>query len=125
MIEVVINYNTEKGMYGAYEPSTNTCMLSANITEAIAYLEKFLQEAKLLEGSLMESNNIYYHLDSATMHAIAENNIALMKRLSTAPSGFMMSEKKMAVQPKEKRKPGSGMFSKSGFGNSYKKFGNA
>jgi hypothetical protein len=135
MIEIVIKYDIDKNTFGIYEPSTNTYMISANLSEGLVGLERFLIDTKLIEKGLLDSTNITYHLDSYSMKAIIESNVALMKRLNSAPSGFMISQQKFggnnlkqSFDNTKKQKgsytsSGSGKsFSKTGFKNSYKKF---
>ena len=44
MIEIVINYDESRKEYKIYEPSTDTLMVSSNLTEALTILNKFLLE---------------------------------------------------------------------------------
>lgn len=130
MIEIVIKYNDDKQMYGIYEPSTNTYMLSGSLSEGLVYLEQFLTDSKMISESLLDSN-VSYHLDSKSMKAIVENNTALMKRLNTAPSGFMISQQRFgggssqgnSTSSQKSFGKSSGTFSNSKFKDSYKKFG--
>lgn len=134
MIDIVINYNKEKQMYGIYESSTDTYMLSANLSEGLVYLEKFLKDTKLINTGLLESTNISYNLDSYSMKAMIESNVALMKRLNSAPSGFMISQQKFGgsnIQQKQKQQTSQNNkghfgkrtgFTNSKFKESYKKF---
>ena len=121
-------------MFGVYEPTTNTYMLSANPSEALVYLEKFLKESQMISTGLLECNDISYHLDSYSMKAMIESNVALMKRLNSAPSGFTISTQRFGGSSSgdgnKKKKDsgkgdwkGGGSFSKGSFRGSYKKFG--
>lgn len=129
MIEIVIKYNEDKQMYGVYEPSTNTYMLSGSLSEGLVYLEQFLVDAKMIGSSLLDSD-VSYHLDSKSMKAMIESNTALMKRLNTAPSGFMLSQQRFGGSTSTSQKSssstfgkGSATFSNSKFKDSYRKFG--
>ena len=132
MIEIVINYDQNKQMYGVYEPTTNTYILSANLSEALVYLEKFLKDSQMITSSLLDCTEISYHLDSYSMKSMIESNVALMKRLSGAPSGFTVSQQRFGgtsnLPNKNNNKgfsnKGGSTFSNSGFKSSYKKFGN-
>lgn len=139
MIEIVICYDQDKQVYKIYEPSTDSLMVSANLTEALVVLNKFLHEQGLSNEDLLECDNISYHIDSKTMKSIIKGNLTLIKRLQTAPSGFMMSAQKFgatstsggsqnsATDFKGKGKSGkggSGSFNgATGFKQSFKKFG--
>lgn len=135
MIEIVIAYDQDKQVYKIYEPSTDSLMVSANLTEALVVLNKFLKDQGLSDKDLLECDNISYHLDSATMKSVIEGNLTLIKRLQSAPSGFMKSAQKFgstttttsSAPPKDmgkKKKSGSSGFSGAlGFQKSYKKFG--
>lgn len=129
MIEIVIKYNEDKQMYGVYEPSTNTYMLSGSLSEGLVYLEQFLVDAKMIGSSLLDSD-VSYHLDSKSMKAMIESNTALMKRLNTAPSGFMLSQQRFGGSTSTSQKSSSSTFGKGGatfsnskFKDSYRKFG--
>jgi hypothetical protein len=142
MIEVVINYSEEKKVYQVYEPSTKTLLVSDNISQALVGLSKFLQDQGLEKVDILGTSDITYHLDSATMKAIIESNMALIKRLSKAPTGFMMSDKKFGgsgggLQKKSNSDKGNfqsngfkaskkytGTFGHGAFAGAKKKFGN-
>jgi hypothetical protein len=114
-------------------------MISANLSEGLVYLEKFLKDSKLIGKGLLDTDEITYHLDSMSMKNMIESNVNLMKRLNNAPSGFMMSQQKFGGGSsmssgsskdkggyKSKTKGssfGKPTFSHSGFKASFKKFG--
>ena len=76
-------------------------MASSNLTEALYLLNKFIESSGLSNiPNILECPNISYHLDSATMKAMIESNIALIKRLQTAPSGFTQSNRKFGGEIK-------------------------
>ena len=144
MIEVLINYVPEKKCFGVYEPSSDTIMYSGNLGEALVSLSKFLQDSGMISTDILNSDDISYHIDSATMKGIVESNVNLMKRLNTAPSGFMISSQKFGSSvtqnnkkdnnsgeqnnnkfgdKKRKNFSNSGYSGNSGFKSSFKKFG--
>jgi hypothetical protein len=69
---------------------------------------------------------------------MVSSNVSLLKRLNTAPSGFMISSQRFGIQQnnsqnnqkgdlkdyKKKYNRSTGTFSKSSFNTSNKKFGN-
>jgi hypothetical protein len=129
MIEVVINYDKEKNIYKIYEPTTDTIIASSNVSEALVNLSKFLLDSKLIEKDILNSDDITYHIDSYTMREIVENNVALMKRLNTAPSGFTISTQRFggsSVRPKKKdfnnNKKSYDKGSSSSFSKKYNRF---
>ena len=85
----------------------------------------------MIVGSILDYGEISYHIDSATMKAMIESNVNLMKRLNSAPSGFTRASQKFGGSSGGTRKESngkgfkrsSGSFSKSGFNETYKKFG--
>lgn len=97
MVEVLINYFPEKKCFGVYEPSSDTLMFAENLSEALVQLSAFLKDSGMINADILSSNDISYHLDSATMKGIVESNVNLMKRLSTAPSGFMISSQRFGT----------------------------
>lgn len=136
MIEIVINFDNRVGLYKIYEPTTDTLMGSANLTEALFILNKFLTEGGMIKSDLLSSGEISYHLDSATMQEIIKGNVALLKQLKSGPSGFTRSSQKFGSSPQPRReekgeyksksnkKGGAGGFQgATGFGNSARKFG--
>lgn len=122
MIEVLINYLPDKDCYGVYEPSTDTLMVASNLSEALVSLSKFLKDSGMISGDILSSDNISYHLDSRSMKGIVESNVNLLKRLSNAPSGFMISSQRFgsSLTSSQNKKDGT---SESGFRNN-NKFGN-
>ena len=138
MINVVIGFDKEQGMYKVYEPTTDTLLITSSLSESFIKLSEFLNQKGMIPGDILGSDCIQYHIDSSTFLAMIESNVALLKRLNTAPSGFMISGQRFGQSStqsspsnkswdggKSKRKKigGGGTFSKSGFKNSYKKFG--
>lgn len=136
MIEIVIKYDPIKQMYLIYEQSTDTLMASANLSEAICILNKFLVDSGMITEDLLHSHKVSYHLDSQTMISIIEGNLNLIKQLQSGPGSFVRSSQKFgASQPsgKDTTKPNSdsskkgkskgGFQSATGFNGAYKKFG--
>ena len=148
MIEILIKYMPDKECFGVYEPTSNTLMVAGNISEALVSLSNFLKDSNMIDKDILSSTDISYHLDSYTMKAIVESNVNLMKRLSNAPSGFMISSQRFgsSLTSQNKKDNNAGEFSKntkfggksfggkknsgfssfsgnSNFGSSYKKFG--
>lgn len=141
MVEIVINYDPAQDEYKIYEPTTDTLLLSKNLTEALVNLSLFLQSTGMITTDLLGSPDITYHLDSYTLKGMVESNVALLKKLKTAPSGFMISNQRFGGNtgggPKKSGDSGFGKkdsgrgtsrrsssFSgKSGFKTANKKFG--
>ena len=125
MIEVVINYSQEDQQYKVYEPTTDTLLVSSSLTEALINLSNFLIQSGLTQTDILSYPEISYHLDSYTLKAMVESNVNLLKRLQTAPSGFMISTQKfggstVGFKKKDKQPQGDG-FKNSGFSKAYKK----
>lgn len=145
MIEIVVNYDKNRKLFIVYEPTTETLFLTASLGESFLKLSQFLKEQGMIESDILQTDNISYHIDSATFFAMVESNVNLLKRLSQAPSGFTISSQRFGVNPSSgnnslgtnniqkgsstssfgtsKKKKSTGTFSKSGFKNSNKKFG--
>ena len=143
MIDVVVGFDQEQGMYKIYEPTTDTLFVTTNLGDSFLKLSEFLKEQGMIPSDILASNDIRYHIDSSTFIAMVESNVNLMKRLSQSPSSFMISDKKFGqptgqlrdqIQQKKQNnnykgktnkrtKFKSGNFSKSSFGDSYRKFG--
>ena len=139
MIEIVIKFDSTKNEYLVYEPTTETLLVTTNLTEALLNLNKFLMDSHMIGTDIIDCSNISYHIDSATMKAIIEGNLQLIKRLRNAPSGFMMSSQRFgqttqsnkqsnnqqSSQSGKKNKRSRGGFSGAkGFNDAYRKFGN-
>ena len=89
----------------------------------------------MISNDILTSDDITYHIDSATFFALIESNINLLKRLNSAPSGFTISTQKFGGSGQNQKKESNkkdyrnernrfgGTFSKSSFNQSYKKFG--
>lgn len=133
-------------MYKIYEPTTDTLFVTASLGDSFLKLSEFLKEQGMIPEDILKSDNIRYHIDSSTFIAMVESNVNLMKRLSQGPSSFMISDKRFGQSqslqqqiqqkkqkdgynnykgkaPKRATKFKSGNFSKSSFGDSYRKFG--
>lgn len=144
MIEIVINYDKNRKLFIVYEPTTETLFLTASLGESFLKLSQFLKEKGMIESDILQTDNISYHIDSASFIAMVESNANLLKRLSQAPSGFTISSQRFGVSPSSgnnssgtniqkgsstggfgtsTKKKSTGTFSKSGFKNSNKKFG--
>ena len=61
MIEVVINYDPTQKIFKIYEPSTDSLMVSSNLTEALVTLNQFLLDSGLTNTDLLNSPDISYH----------------------------------------------------------------
>lgn len=125
MIEVVINYSEIDQNFKVYEPTTDTLLISASLTEALVNLSAFLAQQGMIQGDILSYSEISYHIDSYTMKAMIESNVALMKRLQTAPSGFMISSQKFGgsgtmVSSSRKQQKGDNGFERNGFTKAYK-----
>lgn len=117
MVEIVINFNKDNQNFQVYEPTTDTLLVSSNLTEALVNLSIFLNSSGLIQGDILDYSEISYHLDSYTVKSMVESNVNLMKRLQTAPSGFTISNQRFGGT--------SGLLSSKktnsvGFSNSYK-----
>lgn len=147
MINVVINYDSQRKEYKLYEPTTDTIIITANLSETFIKLSEFLTNAGLISGGdILNTDQVTYHLDSGTLISMVESNVNLMKRLTTqAPSIFTASALKFGSsssaqnQQKQKQdyskgkggkgdyqqpmKSSGGVFSKSSFKTTNKKFG--
>lgn len=128
MIEIVINYDKEKDLYKIYEPKSDTILVTSTLSESLLKLNEFLINEGMITGDLLSAENISYHFDSLTMAAMIKSNVSLLKRLSTAQSGFTSSAQKFGISNNssnnlsqlnsKKWKNFGGAFKKS-----YKKFG--
>lgn len=156
MIDVVINYDKAKKEYRLYEPTTDTIIITSNLSETFIKLSELLVSTGMIpDGDILNTNLVTYHLDSGTLISMVESNVNLLKRLTQqAPSIFtsaarkfggvsasnsLLSSSQSSFQKKndynnrEDKKSGgnnnstllksSGVFSKSSFKSSQKKFG--
>lgn len=141
MIDVVIGFDKEKGEFNLYEPTTDTLLITTSLGELFIKFDEFLKLNGLIQGAdILNTAEINYHIDSATFIAMVSSNASLLKRLNTAPSGFMISSQRFGIQNnnfqnnnnqkgdfkdyKKKYNRSTGTFSKSSFNSSNKKFGN-
>ena len=97
MIEVVINYDSEKGLYKVYEPTSDTILATSSLGESLLKLSHFLVDSGMIQTDILHSNDITYHFDSASMMALMESNVGLLKRLNDAPSGFENSSRRFGM----------------------------
>lgn len=157
MIDVVINYDKAKKEYRLYEPTTDTIIITSNLSETFIKLSELLVSTGMIpDGDILNTNLVTYHLDSGTLISMVESNVNLLKRLTQqAPSIFtsaarkfggvsasnsLLSSSQSSFQKKndynnretDKKSynnnnstllKSSGVFSKSSFKSSQKKFG--
>lgn len=142
MIQIVINYSPAEQSYKIYEPTTQNLILSTVLSEGLVLLSKFLQEQGMIEGDILTTTEeISYHLDSASLGAMIKSNVDLLKRLKSAPSGFQTASQRFggSLSGSAKKDPGEGNYKAdgkkkyrgsggfsgaTGFQSAYKKFGN-
>lgn len=94
MIEIVIKYDEAKQQFLVYEPTTNTVLVSTNLTESLIKLNDFLKKSGLSQCDILGSSDISYHIDSMVMRTIVEGNVNLLKRLNQAPGSFTISNQR-------------------------------
>jgi hypothetical protein len=124
MIEVVINYDKTKKEFKIYESSTETLMISANLTEGLVTLNEFLRNHYLIKEDILQEKNIIYHIDGTTMIEIVMSNIALLKQLKNmAPSSFQISTSKFGTTKSAPPVPGFGLGESKLASNTGKGFG--
>ena len=136
MIEIVINYDQGLGLFKLYEPQTDTLLMTSGLGDLFIQISDVLKERGLIAADIFSQADVMYHVDSLTILALIENNVNLLKRLNTAPSGFTVSSQRFGVSQQQsqqsngnnnysgkKRKAGQGVFKNSAFRNSNKKFG--
>lgn len=135
MIDVVINFDSERKEFKLYEPTTDTLLITTSLGETFAKLDEFLKDRGLIASNILSTVDINYHIDSPTFIAMVKSNADLLKRLNNAPSGFMISSNRFGIsqgqsslsdsyKEKGRGKRKSATFSKTSFNNSNKKFGN-
>lgn len=139
MIEIVINYDKDSKMFKIYEPTSDTLLVTSNLSESFIKLSEFLKTSGMISTDILTSDDISYHLDSATFIAMVESNVTLLKRLAQAPSVFTNSSQKFGKSLTSSNFQGGGdskkkkdysfkgnrsFFSKTSFKSSSKKFGN-
>lgn len=107
MIEVVINYDKKSKDFKIYESSTETLMISSNLTEGLVTLNEFLRNHYLIKDDILQEKDITYHLDGSTMIEIIQSNVNLLKQLKNlAPSSFQISTSKFGITKQAAPVPG-------------------
>lgn len=110
MIEIVINYDKVKKEYKIYESSTETLMISGDLTQGLVTLNDFLRNHYLIKEDILQEKDIIYHLDGTTMIEIIMSNVNLLKQLKNlAPSSFQISTSKFGTTKTSAPVPGFGI----------------
>lgn len=140
MIDIVINFDKDSGFYKVYEKGTDTLLITKNLTEALVGISNHLSTNGLIQGDIINTGNINYHLDSESMINIIKSNVELLKKLQSGPSAFTIANQRFggtgkslsSTPPPVSNKTNKGMgnkqkrigkFSgKSSFDSGYKKF---
>lgn len=121
-MDIVINYDPNTKEYKIYEPTTDSMIISMNLTEGLVNLNLFLKTSGLIpeDSDILLSKEIGYHLDSETFVAMIQSNVELLKKLQNGPSEFKKSAGKFGLPstsqkyvPKAKRLDGFGGQGKS------------
>ena len=117
-MDIVINYDPTTKEYKLYEPSTDSLILSTNLTEGLVNLNEFLKSSGLVSEDILNSADIGYHLDSETFIAMIKSNVDLLKRIQSGPSEFKKSAGKFGLsQSQGSYVPKSKRYNSSGFGD--------
>jgi hypothetical protein len=94
MVEIVIKFDPDKEMFNVYEPTSDTLLITNSLSESLLKLNDFLKSEKFIKDDLLNTAEVSYHIDSYTMSTMIRSNANLLKRLSTANSGFTVSTQK-------------------------------
>ena len=114
-MDIVINYDPNTKEYKIYEPTTDSMIISLNLTEGLVNLNLFLKSSNLIpeDSDILLSKDIGYHLDSETFITMVQSNVELLKKLQNGPSEFKKSAGKFGLPsashgytPKSKRLDG-------------------
>lgn len=139
-MDIVINYDQDSNQFKVYEPTTDTVIITTNLTLALINLSNFLINQGL--SDILNCPDVNYHLDSYTMKVMIESNVSLLKKINSSniKSGFMISSQKFgtstssqplssykkdnnSIKDSNRKYKSSGKFSgKSGFKSANKKF---
>lgn len=98
-LTIVIEYESLGKQFNIYEPTTDTLLVSENLTEGLVLLNDFLMKNNLIEKDILKTDSIKYQLDSSTMKAMIDSNVKLIKKLSRGPSDFQISKDKFGSSP--------------------------
>ena len=80
-LTIVIEYESSGKQFNIYEPTTDTLLVSENLTEGLVLLNDFLMKNNLIEKDILKTDSIKYQLDSATMKAMIDSNVKLIKKI--------------------------------------------
>jgi hypothetical protein len=94
MVEIAISFDTDKEVFKVYEPSSDTLLITSSLSESLMKLNDFLKSENLVKDDILNTADVSYHIDSYTMSTMIRSNANLLKRLSTASSGFTISTQK-------------------------------
>ena len=139
MIEIVVNFDKDSKNFQIYESSTKTLLLSDTLGDGFKNLSEFLRQSNLIKTNIIEEPGILYHIDSYTFSEIIKSNQSLIARVKEIPSEFKNSAQRFGTtlgkgSSKSKtpdfsrgsdnfKKGKMSGFKKSGFGKSFRKFG--
>lgn len=98
-INIAIKYDPLNEEYNIYEPSTDTLLLSKNLTEGLVNLNNFLISSGMIKTDILKDDSIEYHLCSKTMKAMIDSNVMLIKKLSRGPSEFQVAKDRFGSSP--------------------------
>ena len=62
-LTIVIEYESLGKQFNIYEPTTDTLLVSENLTEGLVLLNDFLMKNNLIEKDILKTDSIKYQLD--------------------------------------------------------------
>ena len=105
MVEIVIKFDPDKEMFNVYEPTSDTLLVTSSLSESLLKLNEFLKSEKLVKDDILNTADVSYHIDSYTMSTMIRSNANLLKRLSTASSGFTVSTQRFGSSKSNNKLP--------------------
>lgn len=94
MIQIVINYDQDLGMYKLYNSDLDIMLTSDEMFKVLVMFNMHLMELYGENFNILKSDEIEYILDSASMKQMIVSNVQLLKRLNRAPSAFQESSER-------------------------------
>lgn len=91
MIQIIINYDKDLGVYKLYNSDLDILLTSDEMFKVLVMFNTHLMELYGENFNILKSDEIDYILDSASMKQMITSNVQLLKRLSRAPSAFQES----------------------------------
>lgn len=90
-MNVIIEYSDDTDEYKLYVKELEILLTSHELFRVLVMLNEVVSKLKGKDFNILDSNDIYYTLDSRSMSQMVSSNVSLLKKVNRMPSEFQSS----------------------------------